>query len=57
VSRLMPEANRSKASVSVRVRIEVPDDDTLLRPEMRARVKFFAPEEKKTPGKTASLAK
>jgi HlyD family secretion protein len=40
VSRLMPEANRSKASVSVRVHIDIPDDDELLRPEMRARVTF-----------------
>jgi HlyD family secretion protein len=41
VDRLMPEANRSKASVSARVRIEVPEDDHLLRPEMRARVTFL----------------
>jgi multidrug efflux pump subunit AcrA (membrane-fusion protein) len=41
VSRLMPEATRSKASVFVRVRIEIPDNDDLLRPEMRARVRFL----------------
>jgi HlyD family secretion protein len=46
VARLMPEANRSKASVSVRVSIAVPDDDTLLRPEMRARVTFLAKEKR-----------
>ena len=42
VSRLWPEANRSKASVSARVRIDIPDNDVLLRPEMRARVAFLA---------------
>jgi HlyD family secretion protein len=42
ISRLMPEANRSKASVSVRVHIDIPDDDRLLRPEMRARVSFLS---------------
>src|SRR5262249_27725518 len=44
VARLMPEASRSKASVAVRVRIEVPPGDQHLRPEMRARVTFLAPE-------------
>jgi multidrug efflux pump subunit AcrA (membrane-fusion protein) len=55
VSRLMPEATRSKASVYVRVRIEIPDDDDLLRPEMRARVRFL-PEDgkKKGPGNKAA---
>jgi multidrug efflux pump subunit AcrA (membrane-fusion protein) len=52
VSRLMPEATRSKASVYVRVRIEIPDDDDLLRPEMRARVRFLPEEGKK--GKEAA---
>lgn len=42
VARLMPEANRSKASVSVRVRIIVPPGDQHLRPELRARVTFLA---------------
>ena len=43
VSRLMPEANRSKGSVSVRVRIDpIPDKDAILRPEMRARVTFLS---------------
>lgn len=41
VARLMPEANRSKASISVRVHIDIPEDDVLLRPEMRARVAFL----------------
>ena len=50
VSRLMPEATRSKASVFVRVRIEIPDDDNLLRPEMRARVRFLKEEPKKGNG-------
>jgi multidrug resistance efflux pump len=43
VSRLMPEANRSKACVSVRVSINLPPDDRLVRPEMRARVSFLSP--------------
>jgi HlyD family secretion protein len=43
VARLMPEANRSKACVSARVRVEIPPGDTALRPELRARVKFLAP--------------
>ncbi len=47
VSRLMPEAERSKASVYVRVRIEIPDNDDLLRPQMRARVRFLPDEAKK----------
>lgn len=41
VARLLPEANRSKASVSARVRVDVPDGDKYLRPELRARVKFL----------------
>jgi multidrug resistance efflux pump len=43
VARLLPEANRSKASVSARVRVDVPDGDRFIRPEMRARVKFLPP--------------
>ena len=42
VSRIMPVASRSKASVSVRIKIDVPKGDTGLRPEMRARVRFLA---------------
>lgn len=41
VARLMPEANRSKASVSARVHIDVPENDAIIRPEMRARVIFL----------------
>jgi multidrug resistance efflux pump len=44
VARIMPEANRSKACVSARVRVEIPPADTTLRPELRARVKFLPPE-------------
>ncbi|HXG08915.1 MAG TPA: efflux RND transporter periplasmic adaptor subunit [Gemmataceae bacterium] len=51
VVRLMPEANRSKASVSVRVQIDVPPGDTHLRPEMRARVTFLAREKDKNTSK------
>jgi multidrug resistance efflux pump len=56
VSRLMPTSSRSKASVSVRVKIHVPVNERdehgglLLRPEMRARVLFLAGEKtEKTP--------
>jgi len=41
VARIMPVASRSKASVTVRVKIDVPDDELDLRPEMRARVQFL----------------
>ncbi|MCS7161382.1 MAG: efflux RND transporter periplasmic adaptor subunit [Gemmatales bacterium] len=41
VSRIIPQANRSKASVSVRVAIFLPEDVELL-PDTRARVRFFA---------------
>jgi multidrug resistance efflux pump len=50
VSRLMPISSRSKASVSVRVKIHAPPQERdprgglLLRPEMRARVLFLAPD-------------
>jgi multidrug resistance efflux pump len=49
VGRIMPEANRSKACVSARVRVEIPPGDKTLRPELRARVKFLPPEN--TPAK------
>lgn len=49
VARMMPTANRGKASVSVRVRVEIPANDSLLRPDMRSRVTFFHDE---TPNKT-----
>jgi HlyD family secretion protein len=41
VARIMPVASRSKASVTVRVKINVPSDEKDLRPEMRARVQFL----------------
>lgn len=41
VARIMPVASRSKASVTVRVKIDLPDDEVDLRPEMRARVQFI----------------
>jgi multidrug resistance efflux pump len=47
VARIMPVASRSKASVTVRVKIFVPDDERDLRPEMRARVQFLKNEEEK----------
>ncbi len=51
VARIMPVASRSKASVTVRVKIEVPDDEKDLRPEMRARVQFLKdPSDVPSPG-------
>lgn len=47
VERMLPEANRSKASVSARVRVDVPPGDRYLRPELRARVKFLPKSEEK----------
>jgi HlyD family secretion protein len=41
VARIMPVASRSKASVTVRVKIDVPETERDLRPEMRARVQFL----------------
>jgi len=41
VARIMPVASRSKASVTVRVKIDVPPSEVDLRPEMRARVQFL----------------
>jgi len=41
VARIMPVASRSKASVTVRVKIDVPESERDLRPEMRARVQFL----------------
>jgi HlyD family secretion protein len=43
VTRLMPVADRAKGAISVRVKIDVPDKDTQLRPELRALVKFLSP--------------
>jgi HlyD family secretion protein len=47
VIRIMPVASRSKASVPVRVKIEVPENDRNLRPEMRARVEFLESDTKR----------
>jgi multidrug resistance efflux pump len=45
VSRIMPTADRAKASVSVRVKVEIPRDreqaGQFLRPDMGARVTFY----------------
>lgn len=41
VSRLLPVADRAKGALTVRVKIEVPDKDSQLRPEMRAVVSFL----------------
>lgn len=56
VARIMPVASRSKASVTVRVKIKVPESEKDLRPEMRARVQFMKDPNEVTPPskKTAS---
>jgi HlyD family secretion protein len=41
VSRIMPIADRSKGTLSVRIKVDVPEKDQQLRPEMRARVSFL----------------
>jgi RND family efflux transporter MFP subunit len=41
VSRILPIADRSKGSINVRVKVEVPEKDQQLRPEMRAVVSFL----------------
>jgi HlyD family secretion protein len=43
VDEIAPEANRQKATVQVKVKFLKPDDH--VRPEMNARVTFFAPEQ------------
>jgi HlyD family secretion protein len=40
IAEIAPEANRAKATVQVKVKVENPDDQ--LRPEMNARVNFLA---------------
>lgn len=40
IEEIAPEANRAKATVQVKVKVENPDEQ--LRPEMNARVNFFA---------------
>jgi multidrug efflux pump subunit AcrA (membrane-fusion protein) len=44
VARLLPVADRSRGAVGVRVRLEVPEKDELLRPEMAALVTITAPQ-------------
>ena len=41
IEEIAPEANRAKATIQVKVKVENPDQQ--LRPEMNARVNFFAP--------------
>lgn len=61
VDRLMPIADRSKASIPVRVKVKVPEDEegVYLKPEMGVNVTFFKPDEKKAEAtsKTDELAK
>jgi multidrug efflux pump subunit AcrA (membrane-fusion protein) len=50
VSRLMPQADRAKGAVPVRVKVIVPKDEiqgSYLKPEMGAIVSFLKPEDKK----------
>ncbi|MFT3879939.1 MAG: efflux RND transporter periplasmic adaptor subunit [Gemmatales bacterium] len=54
VARIMPVASRSKASVTVRVKIDVPETERDLRPEMRARVQFL--KDPSVPDKTTPVA-
>ncbi len=49
VSRLMPIASRSKASVTVKIKILIPENDVSLRPEMRARVQFMSMDSEQAP--------
>jgi HlyD family secretion protein len=51
IAEIAPEANRAKATVQVKVKVEDPDDQ--LRPEMNARVNFLA-EASPTDGKAVS---
>jgi RND family efflux transporter MFP subunit len=44
VVRVFPVADRAKATVAVRIRIDVPEKDDMLRPEMAAHVVFLAKE-------------
>jgi HlyD family secretion protein len=51
IAEIAPEANRAKATVQVKVKVENPDDQ--LRPEMNARVNFLA-DASQAGGSTAS---
>ncbi|HQR37476.1 MAG TPA: efflux RND transporter periplasmic adaptor subunit [Blastocatellia bacterium] len=44
IEEIAPEANRAKATVQIKVKVENPDEQ--LRPEMNARVNFLAPQQK-----------
>jgi HlyD family secretion protein len=48
IAEIAPEANRAKATVQVKVKVENPDEQ--LRPEMNARVNFLADEASKETG-------
>jgi HlyD family secretion protein len=50
VEEISPEANRQKATVQVKVRVQDPDED--LRPEMNASVAFYSPNK---PGKRTDV--
>ncbi len=50
IAEIAPEANRAKATVQVKVKVENPDEQ--LRPEMNARVNFLADQQ---PGETKSI--
>jgi HlyD family secretion protein len=50
IAEIAPEANRAKATVQVKIKVDNPDEQ--LRPEMNARVNFLG-EEKPTQGKSA----
>jgi HlyD family secretion protein len=48
IAEIAPEANRAKATVQIKVKVENPDEQ--LRPEMNARVNFLAEETKSAGG-------
>ena len=52
IAEIAPEANRAKATVQVKVKVDNPDAQ--LRPEMNARVNFLAPESPGTEVKTSN---
>src|SRR5262249_52794603 len=52
IAEIAPEANRAKATVQVKVKVENPDEQ--LRPEMNARVNFLTDTPTQTDGKPAA---
>jgi len=52
IAEIAPEADRAKATVQVKVKVENPDER--LRPEMNARANFLADEKPREPGKPVS---